>query len=91
VRALAAPFDRPAGFELVEFWQQWSREFEANRPSVEVTVRAGGERRVMTFENLGQAQAELLRLGAGVEVLEPPELRDRLAETSRALAALYAR
>ena len=32
---------------------------------------------------------ELLRYGARLEVLEPPELRQRLAETSRQLAALY--
>jgi predicted DNA-binding transcriptional regulator YafY len=49
------------------------------------------EERVMTFEDLGQAQRELLRLGARVEVLEPRELRERLAATSRELAALYAR
>jgi predicted DNA-binding transcriptional regulator YafY len=31
----------------------------------------------------------LLRLGANVEVLDPPELRNRLADTSLQLAALY--
>ncbi|WP_256098294.1 WYL domain-containing protein [Streptomyces sp. MnatMP-M17] len=32
---------------------------------------------------------EFLALGADVEVLAPPELRARLAETVRALAARY--
>jgi predicted DNA-binding transcriptional regulator YafY len=91
VRRLDESFERPRQFELAEFWQQWSLEFEQNRPRVDVTVRMGDERRVMTFEDLGDAQRELLRLGARVEVLEPLELRERLAETSRKLAALYAR
>jgi predicted DNA-binding transcriptional regulator YafY len=91
VRPLRESFARPREFELAEFWQEWSREFEANRPRVDVTVRMSDEERVMTFEDLGQAQRELLRLGARVEVLEPRELRERLAATSRELAALYAR
>jgi predicted DNA-binding transcriptional regulator YafY len=91
VRPLEASFERPPEFELAEFWQQWSREFEENRPHVDVTVRLDDERRVMTFEDLGDAHRELLRLGGGVEVLEPPELRERIAQTSRELAALYAR
>jgi predicted DNA-binding transcriptional regulator YafY len=43
----------------------------------------------MTFEHLGEAYRELLRYGARLEVLEPVELRERLAETSRRLVALY--
>jgi hypothetical protein len=31
----------------------------------------------------------LLRLGPEVEVLDPPELRDRMTETAARLAALY--
>jgi predicted DNA-binding transcriptional regulator YafY len=106
VRPLDASFDRPEGFELAGFWREWSTDFERRRPRVEVTVRADetvrrrlpGEpraaedgRAVVAFEHLGEAHRELLRFGAQVEVLDPPELRDRLAETSRALAALYAR
>jgi predicted DNA-binding transcriptional regulator YafY len=91
VRPLDAAFERPGEFELAEFWQQWSREFEENRSHVDVTVRVGGERRVMTFEDLADAHRELLRLGGRVEVLEPPELRERIAQTSRELVALYAR
>ena len=46
-------------------------------------------RAVVAFPNLGDAYRELLRFGAGVEVLEPAELRDRVAATGREVAALY--
>lgn len=91
VRPLEEPFERPVDFELAEFWQQWSREFEESRPRVAVSVRTNGEQRVLAFGDLGEAHRELLRLGARVEVLEPLELRERVAQTSRELAALYAR
>ena len=91
VRPLGESFERPGDFELAEFWQQWSREFEESRPRVAVSVRTNGEQRVLAFGDLGEAHRELLRLGARVEVLEPLELRQRVAQTSRELAALYAR
>ena len=50
----------------------------------------GWIRAVLPIESLDQAHAAFLALGADVEVLEPPELRDRLVATSRALAARYA-
>lgn len=40
-------------------------------------------------ESLEHAEAEFLRLGAGVEVLAPPALRLRLARAARGLAELY--
>jgi predicted DNA-binding transcriptional regulator YafY len=105
VRPLDSSFERPAEFELAEFWQRWSREFEQGRPRVQVLVRVDPDvrrwlpgdprieedgRAIVAFEHLGDAYRELLRFGAQLEVLEPVELRDRLAETSRELAALYA-
>ncbi len=42
------------------------------------------------IESLVQAESVLLRFGAEIEVIEPPELRDRLARTAAALATLYA-
>jgi predicted DNA-binding transcriptional regulator YafY len=55
-----------------------------------------GERRiepdgsvVVLFESLGDAYRELLRFGADLEVLRPPELRDRVAATARDVAAMY--
>jgi predicted DNA-binding transcriptional regulator YafY len=39
-RVLAAPASRPAGFDLREFWEAWSREFAASRPRLLVRLRA---------------------------------------------------
>jgi len=104
VRALDDVFERPPEFELAAFWDEWSRAFEQGRPQVEVTVRVAedvrrylpGEPRltedgrvVVAFENLGDAYRELLRFGTGVEVLEPAELRARVAATSREVASMY--
>jgi predicted DNA-binding transcriptional regulator YafY len=106
VRALDEVFERPSGFELTVFWEQWSREFEQSRARVTVTVSVSEEVRrflpgepriqddgsaVLAFENLDAAYRELLRFGTDVEVLAPPELRARVAETGREIAALYAR
>jgi predicted DNA-binding transcriptional regulator YafY len=45
---------------------------------------------VLPFEHLDQAAHELLRLGADVEVVEPPELRQRVSGIVAAMAARYA-
>jgi predicted DNA-binding transcriptional regulator YafY len=105
VRLLEAAFERPDDFELREFWEQWSRNFEQRLARVEVTVRVHDDvrrwlpgepriepdgRAVLAFSHLGDAYRELLRFGSQLEVLEPKELRDRLAETGRELARLYA-
>ncbi|MEU6372279.1 YafY family protein [Streptomyces sp. NPDC046909] len=42
------------------------------------------------IESVDRALGEFLSMGADVEVLEPPELRERLARTVRELAAWYA-
>jgi predicted DNA-binding transcriptional regulator YafY len=104
VRALPETFDRPAGFEIEAFWDEWSRAFEQSLARVDVTIRVSedvrrflpGELRsqddgsvVAAFQSLGEAYRELLRFGADVEVLAPAELRERIAETSREVAALY--
>jgi predicted DNA-binding transcriptional regulator YafY len=105
VRLLDAAFERPDEFELRDFWEQWSRNFEQRLARVEVTVRVHDDvrrwlpgeprieadgRAVLAFSHLGDAYRELLRFGSQLEVLEPKELRDRLAETGRELARLYA-
>jgi len=53
-------------------------------------AEAGGwVRAVVPIESVEQACGEFLALGADIEVLEPPELRTRLAAAARATAALY--
>jgi predicted DNA-binding transcriptional regulator YafY len=42
------------------------------------------------IEEHGWATRELIRIGAEIEVLEPPELRHRVAEVVRRMAAFYA-
>ena len=51
--------------------------------------RHGWVRVVIPIESIEQAAADLLRLGIDAEVLEPPELRSRIAETAWALSQLY--
>jgi predicted DNA-binding transcriptional regulator YafY len=96
-------FERPEGFELASYWDEWSRSFEASRPQVEVKIRASelvrrflpGELHgedgvyVVGFENLDEAFRELLKFGPDAEVLEPPELRERVATAAGEVAALY--
>lgn len=51
---------------------------------------AGGWVRArIPIETVDHAAGELLQLGAGVEVLAPPELRRRLAEIAEGLSRLY--
>jgi len=49
----------------------------------------GWVRAVVPIESAEQACRDFLALGADIEVLEPPELRARLAAAARATAALY--
>lgn len=103
-RARDEGFDRPEGFELAEYWEEWSRTFEESLPRVEVKVRASDLARrflpadlqgddgvyVVKFQSLEHAFRELLKFGPDAEVLEPVELRTRLSATAREVAALYA-
>jgi hypothetical protein len=43
----------------------------------------------LPFERLESAYADLVKLGGAVEVREPSELRERLAQTGRELVARY--
>jgi predicted DNA-binding transcriptional regulator YafY len=53
--------------------------------------RDGWVRVVIPIESIDQAAADLIRLGTDAEVLEPAELRWRIAENAQALSALYSR
>ncbi|MGW3077950.1 MULTISPECIES: helix-turn-helix transcriptional regulator [unclassified Kitasatospora] len=101
---LAEEFTVPADFDLAAHWTGYLADFRARLHTGEALVRltpegarrlgvpAGGdgwtEARV-PIESVDHAHGEFLRLGADVEVLEPAELRDRVAATVRALAARY--
>ena len=97
-------FQRPEEFELSAFWEEWSRTFEQSLSRVEVKLRASELARrflpadqqgdggiyVVGFQSLEDAFRELLKFGPDAEVLEPVQLRARLAATAREVAALYA-
>jgi predicted DNA-binding transcriptional regulator YafY len=59
-RVLAEPMERPAGFELAAFWQQWSAEFEASRPRLPVTLRASPRALAAFGEVFGRAAGPVL-------------------------------
>lgn len=51
--------------------------------------RAGWVKATVPIESLTHAEGEFLKLGAGVEVLAPESLRERIAETAAGLARIY--
>lgn len=103
VRMREDAFERPEDFDLAEYWEEWSRSFEASVRQVEVKIRASdvvrrllpedlrGERGVyvVRFDSLDDAFRELLKFGTDAEVIAPVELRERIAATARDVAALY--
>jgi predicted DNA-binding transcriptional regulator YafY len=103
VRIREDGFERPEDFELGAYWEEWSRTFEASRPRVEVKLRAselalrhlprdlqrGDGVFTVGFESLEEAFRELLKFGPDAEVIEPAELRTRIAETASEVAQLY--
>jgi len=52
---------------------------------------AGWVKAEIPVEDAGQSARQLLRLGAEVEVLSPPELRKAVAEEARKVAKMYAK
>ncbi len=119
VEVLDERFERPAGFDLAAFWQEWSAGFAGRIYRAEAVVRLSSFARerllvllgplaahavqecpdppsadgwmqvTLPIESIRHGHRELLRLGAEVEVLEPPELRDLMEQSARALARLY--
>ena len=118
VRVLADGFERPDGFELASFWEEWSDRFERERPHFDARLRLkrlalgylrplvhpdgrpavdaarkgdGHEVVELTvpFERVETAYRELLTFGRDVEVLDPPELRDRICGAAEEVVALY--
>jgi predicted DNA-binding transcriptional regulator YafY len=103
VRVRDDGFERPEGFDLAAYWEEWSRSFEASLQRVEVRLRASEQvsrllpadlrgkdgEYVVGFQSLEDAFRELLKFGSDAEVLEPPELRDRIARVASEVAAMY--
>jgi predicted DNA-binding transcriptional regulator YafY len=61
------PVDRPAGFDLVAYWEAWSAEFRSSRPTMEVTVRASPGALAVLPEILGDA------VRPAIEAAGPPD------------------
>jgi predicted DNA-binding transcriptional regulator YafY len=103
VRMREDAFERPEDFDLPEYWEEWSRSFEASVRQVEVKIRASDVVRrllpealrgehgvyVVRFDSLDDAFRELLKFGTDAEVIEPVELRERIAVTARDVAEIY--
>jgi predicted DNA-binding transcriptional regulator YafY len=66
-RVLAERFERPAGFELAEFWDRWSRDFVATRPSIAVRLRASPDALAAFPEIFGDGVTQAL------EAADPPD------------------
>ncbi|WP_418955564.1 helix-turn-helix transcriptional regulator [Streptomyces tritici] len=105
LRTLDEEFTVPDGFALGAYWTGYLADFRARLHTGEALVRLTpeGARRLgvpaagegwtqarIPIESVAHAHGEFLRLGADIEVLEPLELRARIAETVRTLAARYA-
>ncbi|MGW8571700.1 helix-turn-helix transcriptional regulator [Streptomyces niveus] len=104
VHALADGFAVPDGFGLAAYWSGYLADFRARLHTGDALVRLTpeGARRLgvtpvgdgwtevrVPIESVGHAHGEFLRLGTDIEVLAPAELRDRIAQTVRALATRY--
>ncbi|MFD0663982.1 helix-turn-helix transcriptional regulator [Thermocatellispora tengchongensis] len=119
VEPLPGRFERPEGFDLAAYWQEWSADFRRRMYTAEARLRlapgaepmlglsagqdvaeaalaaagppdADGWREiVLPVESLRHGRWVLLRMGADVEALGPPELRKLMEEAIADLAALY--
>jgi hypothetical protein len=58
-------------------------------PGVPLPGPAQTDAHVEEDGSVDRAHADFLRLGSGIEVLDPPELRDRIARTATGLAERY--
>lgn len=59
-RILAERFERPPDFELAGFWDRWSRDFVATRPSVAVRLRASPDALTAFPETFGDSVTQAL-------------------------------
>jgi predicted DNA-binding transcriptional regulator YafY len=112
------PVERPADFDLAEWWTAEIAAFEARLRPLTATLRLpaeaapllrregahaeaalaaadvspdGSRQIALPVESLDQAARLVLGLGPGVEVLDPPDLRERVAAMAQAIAATMAK
>ncbi|WP_454622369.1 helix-turn-helix transcriptional regulator [Bradyrhizobium cenepequi] len=77
----------PVGAEMLA---AFSPPYVKVRTELEMEAAADGWRTAtLPVGRTKQAVVDLLRLGAEIEVLDPPELRDRMAEVAADLARIY--
>lgn len=78
----------PLGVKLLN---AFSQPYVRTRTRIEETADAAGWRVAVIpiGKTIWHAAAELLRLGVEAEVLTPPELRDKMAELTQAMATRY--
>jgi predicted DNA-binding transcriptional regulator YafY len=116
---LPGRFERPAEFDLADYWDRSVAEYAGSLPSFVTTVQVRGEGLdrladvvgstraadliaaagapdengwlsvTVILEDVWHAESQILRLGADARVIEPVELRDRVASAARRMAALY--
>jgi predicted DNA-binding transcriptional regulator YafY len=78
----------PRGVEMIPYLMSRAMA-RGTQHSIQPPEADGWVRAVVPIESVRHAHGELLRLGADVEVLEPPELRDLLRDTVAQLATMY--
>ncbi|MCO5998340.1 helix-turn-helix transcriptional regulator [Actinoallomurus rhizosphaericola] len=116
---LEEEFERPADFDLAEFWASYLARFRDAMFTGEAVVRfspagmrilrhlvtpeviraaqrnagppdeEGWVRTVIPIESVRHAHTELLKFGAEAEVLQPPELRELVIASARAMLDRY--
>ena len=78
----------PRGYEMVPFaWMAVAAR--ATVANAEEPGPDGWRRAVVPIESVRHAMIEVLKLGAEIEVLQPPELREQIRDTVRALTGMY--
>ncbi|NKQ57469.1 YafY family transcriptional regulator [Amycolatopsis sp. K13G38] len=112
-------FERPADFDLADYWREWSQQFERRMYPTVAVVRLSAQGRDLVPFYLGAVGAralrdscagpdedgwfrvelpvepgapalgELLRFGPELQVLEPAELRERVAAAITRMGARY--
>jgi predicted DNA-binding transcriptional regulator YafY len=118
VELITDRFERPPNFDLAEYWDRSTEEYERSIERFPITVRLPPEKldafagvagsRIMasatrtpdpdfpdlvrlhvSFDWMDEAVGAVLRMGAGVEVLEPDWLRQSILDAAQAIVARY--